>query len=49
MREVKTAREIGSIRHVQHACDRAMERALLVIRKAKARKGLLFQGAVPLT
>lgn len=49
MREVKTAQEIRSIRHVQHVCDRAMERALLVIRKAKARKGLLFQGAVPLT
>jgi Xaa-Pro aminopeptidase len=49
MREVKKAQEIRYIRDVQHVCDMAMDRALRMIRKAKARKGLLFQGAVPLT
>lgn len=49
MREVKKAQEIRCIRDVQHVCDIAMDRALRMIRKAKARKGLLFQGAIPLT
>jgi len=49
MREVKTDREIGTIQRVQRVCDMAMERALLEIRKAKARNGLLFRGVVPLT
>ncbi len=49
MREIKSPEEIRFIRHVQHVCDRAMERAILMIRKARVRKGLLFQGAVPLT
>ncbi|MCQ8893389.1 MAG: Xaa-Pro peptidase family protein [Methanolinea sp.] len=49
MREVKTSFEVARIRHVQHVCDKAMDRGIRLIAKARERKGLLFSGAVPLT
>ncbi len=49
MRSVKTAWEIEKIQAVQAATDRAMERGIRMIRKARVKGDFLFQGAVPLT
>jgi Xaa-Pro aminopeptidase len=49
LRAKKNEWEVGRIRAVQTATDLAMERAIRLIRNAKIRKGILFQGAVPLS
>ena len=49
MRAVKSPREIGHIQMVQAATDRAMEKGIAMLRKARVKRGHLYQGAVPLT
>ncbi|MDD1715745.1 MAG: aminopeptidase P family protein, partial [Methanolinea sp.] len=49
MRAKKDGWEVERIRAVQAATDLAMEKAIHLIRNAKIRKGILYQGAVPLT
>ncbi|MCU0632383.1 MAG: Xaa-Pro peptidase family protein [Methanolinea sp.] len=49
MRAIKSPWEIGKIQQVQVATDEAMDRGITMIRKARVKKGLLSQGAVPLT
>lgn len=49
MRARKRRDELGVIRRVQQATEMAMERAIALIRHAKARRGILFSGQEPLT
>jgi Xaa-Pro aminopeptidase len=49
MRAVKSGWEVEQIRAVQSATGKAMEHALALITRTRARKGVLYLGAVPLT
>lgn len=49
MRAVKSPWEISRIQNVQRATDKAMERGVAMIQKARVKGGRLYRGAVPLT
>jgi len=49
MRARKRATEVSEIRKAQEATDSAMKRAIMMIRRSKPRKGILYLGKKPLS